>query len=167
MFTLTVSLDSLSLYIVAVDILILLTYVLYIYQKKRNLEKAIQKITVFITDYFMHTGAEVQVSCFKVDGNKRFVTLIESQPLKRFRYSNVLESNIISHIYKITGYIVEKIYWRFPVQVQRESYPQEEKYIKASEDTYFADIHTLTNTDGEYKVSEVSWDEFVNAKKKS
>jgi len=49
-----------------------------------------------------------------IEGMKRFVTLIESQPLKRFRYSNVLENNLIAHIYQKTGNTVEKIFWRFP-----------------------------------------------------
>ena len=165
MFTLTISLDSLALYIVAADILILLTYILYIFEKKRRIEQAINKINIFITDYFMHTGAEVIVTSFKVSGDKRFVTMIESQPLKRFRYSNVLESNIISHIYKITSCTVEKIFWRFPVHGQTSENTGDEA-IQKNEDTYFSDIKTLSNKDGEYKVSEVSWDEFENSKKK-
>jgi hypothetical protein len=72
MFTLTVSLDSFSLYIVAADILILLTYILYLYQKKRNIEKSINSISEFITQYFMSTGVEVQVTCFRLEENNRF-----------------------------------------------------------------------------------------------
>lgn len=166
MFTLTVSLDSLSLYIVAADVLILLTYILYLFQKKRNLEKSIKSITEFITEYFMNTGAEVQVACFKLEGNKHFVTLIESEPLKRFRYSNVLESNLIAHIFKITGNVVEKIYWRFPVKIYKDVMTAEEKNNLESDDLYFSDAQALANTQAEYNVSEVSWDEYETSKKK-
>jgi len=93
------------------------------------LEKSINSISKFITQYFMRTGAEVQATCFKLEGNKRFVTLIESEPLKRFRYSNVLESNLIAHISKITGNVVVKIYWRFPVQLHKGSISADKKII--------------------------------------
>jgi len=189
MFTLTVSLDSLSLYIVAADVLILLVYVLYLLQKKRSLEKSIKSIAEFITVYFMNTGAEVQVTCFKLEGDHHFVTLIESAPLKRFRYSNVLESSLIAHIFKTTGNVVEKIYWRFPVPLQKDSIQKDamqedamqedaiqENVIVAeekntlntlvSDDLYFSDVQTLAKMQEEYNVSEVSWDEYEASKKK-
>ena len=160
MFTLTLTLDSLSMYIVAADILILLSYVLYLFHKKRQLEKATQHITDFITDYFTHTGAEVRVSCYQLEGMKRFVTLIESQPLKRFRYSNVLENNLIAHIYQKTGNTVEKIFWRFPVVMHQESIVDDEKSGIESDDAYFLDVPAKDFGNPSYKVSEASWDEF-------
>lgn len=166
MLTLTVSLDSLSLYIVAADIVLLLSYVLYIFHGKRRLEKSIEDITDFIKDYFMHTGAEVQVTCFKLDGNRRYVTLIESQPLKRFRYSNVLESNLIGHVFKVTGNVIEKIYWRFPVQLNQNAIAVEEK-TNTEDDLYFSEVHTLAESRAEYNVNEVSWDEFERSKKET
>ena len=167
MFTLTISLDALAIYIVAADIVILLTYILYIFYKKRQLNKSIENITAFITEYFRNSGTEVQVTCFKLEGNKRFVTLIESQPLKRFRYSNILESNLTSHIFKVTGNVVEKIYWRFPMQLQKVALAATEKNSLASDDLYFSDGYALAEAQGEYKVSEVSWDEFESSKKEN
>ncbi len=164
MITLTLTLDSLSTYIVIIDILGLLLYVLYLFHKKRALEQSIQNITDFITDYFTHTGADVHVTCFKLDGHKRFVTLIESQPLKRFRYSNVLENNLISHIYQKTGNTVEKIYWRFPVQVRKEEVVAEARGEALADDGYFLDIHSAADANASIKVSEASWDEFKSAK---
>ncbi len=160
MFTLTLTLDSLSMYIVAADIVILLSYVLYLFHKKRELEKATQHITEFITDYFTHTGAEVRVSCYQLEGMRRFVTLIESQPLKRFRYSNVLENNLIAHIYQKTGNTVEKIFWRFPVVMHQESMVDDEKSGLESDDAYFLDVPSTNFGSPTYKVSEASWDEF-------
>ncbi|OYZ38893.1 MAG: hypothetical protein B7Y16_10155, partial [Methylotenera sp. 24-45-7] len=114
----------------------------------------------FITDYFTHTGAEVRVSCYQLEGLRRFVTLIESQPLKRFRYSNVLENNLIAHIFQKTGNTVEKIYWRFPVVMHRDAMLEEAKAEVETDDAYFLDVQNATNGSPTYKVSEASWDEF-------
>jgi hypothetical protein len=168
MFTLTISLDSLSIYIVAVDILVLLIYILYLFQKKRALDASIKSISSFITVYFMNTGAEVKVSCFKVEGDKHFVTLVESKPLKRFRYSNVLENNLISHIFKTTGNVVEKIYWRFPIQLSKADDDTADAGDQFNDDTYFTDVPALVTVkpDIDYSVSELSWDEFQGLNKK-
>jgi len=160
MFTLTVSLDSFSLYIVAADILILLTYILYLYQKKRNIEKSINSISEFISQYFMSTGVEVQVTCFRLEENKRFVTLIESEPLQRFRYSNVLERNLIAHISKTTDNVVEKIYWRFPLHLHKDTIGIDEKNNLEINDFYFLDTQDLDKSKSGYKISEASWGEF-------
>ena len=163
MFVLTLTLDSLSVYIVAADIVILLSYVLYLIRKKRELQKATQKITEFITDYFTHTGADVRVSCYQIEGLRRFVTLIESQPLKRFRYSNVLENNLIAHIFQKTGNTVEKIYWRFPVVMHKDAIMEEAKPEVENEDAYFLDVDSASTESATYKVSEASWDEFKSS----
>ena len=165
MLTLTLSLDSLSIYVVLTDVVILLSYVLYIFQKKRNLEKSIKKISDFIMDYFSNSGVEVHASCFKVDGKKRFVAFIESQPLKRFRYSNVLEQNLVSHILRLTGCTVEKVFWRFPIQLNREAMLVDGGNGLNQDDPYFSDRTTITEasnneTSKDINVSEVSWEEF-------
>lgn len=168
MFTLTVSLDSTALHIVALDMLGLFSYILYLNHKKRKIEKSINHITDFITDYFINTGADVQVTCFKLDGDKHFVTLIQSKPLKRFRFSNILETNLIAHIYKKTGNVVEKIYWRFPVEIRDEAIITESEVIQSvnetSDDAYFVDVQAAAEANGGYKVSEASWDEFKDQK---
>lgn len=162
MFTLTVSLDSLSMYIVAIDVLALFSYILFVFQKKRKLEYATRRISDFVREYFLNTGVEVQVNCFKLQDSRHFVVIIESAPLKRFRYSNVLESNLITHILSITGNVVEKIYWRFPVQLAKDV-RLEGGGNSLEIDDYFSEVHALNKA--EYSVSEVSWAEFDAQKK--
>jgi len=164
MFTLTISLNSLALYIVAADVLILLSYILYILHKKRQLNKGKAAITDFITGYFGNIGAEPRVTCFKLDANNHFVTLIESEPLKVFRYSIILENNLISHIFKTTGIVVEKIYWRFPIKLSRETVAISDGNNLADDDAYFSDVHAMAKAQDEYKVSEVPWDQYENSK---
>lgn len=167
MFTLTVSLDSLAVYIVAAGVVILLTYILYILNKKRLLDKSIKSITEFIESYFMNTGVGVQVTCFKLEGNKRFVVLIQSQASKRFRCSNVLEGDLITHISDVTGNIVEKIYWRFPINLTKDLITAAEKNSLESDDLYFSEGYVIAEAAREYKVSEVSWDQYEAQKKKN
>lgn len=165
MLTLTISLDSLALYIVAADVLLLLSYILYIFHKKRQLDKAKSAITDFITGYFNDSGAETRVTCFKLEGNNHFVVLIESEPLKRFRYSIILENNLISHIFKTTGTVVEKIYWRFPIKPSREIVAAPDgNNLADDDDAYFSDVHAWAKAQGEYQVSEVPWDQYENSK---
>ena len=164
MFTLTVSLDSLALYIVAADVIVLFSYILYKINQKRQLDKAVNKITSFIAEYFSNSGAAVRVSCFKLAGGQlNFVTLIESEPLKRFRYSIILETNLISHIHETTGLVIEKIYWRFPIKPSREGIAEPDGG-NAEDDTYFSDAYTLGKARGIYQVSETSWDQYENSK---
>lgn len=164
MFTLTISLNSLALYIVAADVLILFSYILYIFHRKRQLNKARDAITDFIAGYFNGSGAETRVTCFKLDDNNHFVTLIESEPLKRFRYSIILENNLISHIFKTTGIVVEKIYWRFPIKPSPKIIATLDGDNLADDDAYFSDVHAWAKGQGEYQVSEVPWDQYENSK---
>jgi len=64
MFTLTISFNSVAAYIVAADLVLLLSYVLFIMNKKKKLERTIARITDFVTEYFLNTGVEVLVTSF-------------------------------------------------------------------------------------------------------
>ena len=168
MITLTISLNSISFYLVLIDVLAILFYGLYFFHKKRTLEKNVNAITQFVLDYFMSSGTEVKVKCFQVPGNKRFITLIESEPMKRFRYSNVLESSLIGHIHRVTGTTVEKIYWRFPIQNSINLAETDENIgsdASSSDDGYYTDPYLKEKQSQEYKVSEATWDEFIEVKK--
>lgn len=167
MITLTISLNSMSFYLVIIDVLAILFYTLYIFHKKRILEKNVNAITQFVQDYFMSSGTEVEVKCFQVPGHKRFITLIQSEPMKRFRYSNVLESSLIGHIHRMTGNTVEKIYWRFPIHnaINLMDTDENRDTDSASDDSYLTDPYLKEKQLQEYKVSEATWDEFIEEKK--
>ncbi|MSP86470.1 MAG: hypothetical protein EXR38_04180 [Methylotenera sp.] len=81
---------------------------------------------------------------------------IQSTPLKRFRFSNILENNLIAHIFRITGSQVEKIYWRFPVTPPNDPMFSEENSKLGNADPYISEMRAAT-VDG-YMVSEENWD---------
>lgn len=164
MLTLTLNLDALSFYIVVADVVLLLCYVLYIKHRDRQREQAIKVITSFITEYFSNSGTEARVSCYRLDRDRHFVVLIESEPLKRFRYSNILENNLINHVHKVTGNTVEKIYWRFPVQISQQTILPYETAGSSDEDDYFSQEPEKNKLQPGYGVAEISWEEFEDTK---
>lgn len=161
MITLTLSLDSLAVYLVMIDILVLLTYILFIFHKKRKLERAIAKVSEFVSDYFMNSGISVKVTSYQKPGENHFITMIESQPLKRFRYSSVIERNLIDHIDSVTGIQVDKIYWRFPLHMQNDQMLAEAS--DAQPDAYLNERKEAMRILEDYKVSDASWDDFSNS----
>lgn len=163
MITLTLSLDSLAVYLVVADILVLLSYVLYILHRKRKLERAIAKVSEFVTDYFMNSGISVKVMSYQKPGESHFVTMIESQPLKRFRYSSVIERNLIDHIESAIGVQIDKIFWRFPLHMQNDQMLAEAP--DNASDAYLEESKEAIRISENYKVSEASWDDFSEQSK--
>jgi len=160
MFTLNLTLDAFSVYIVVADVIALLLYVLYLRQKKRRLDKAAERISQFVKGYFMNTDTEVKVNCVRLDSHISFIVFIESNPLKSFRYSNLLETSLISHIEQVTGHSVEKIYWRFPIQLRDYEAPVQAEVSAENNDAYFSDVAEQAKAKTDYNVSEVPWEEF-------
>ena len=160
MFTLNLTLDAFSVYVVVADIIALILYVLYLHYKKKRLDKAAEKISQFVKGYFMNTGTEVKVNCIKLDNHVSFVVFIESSPLKSFRYSNLLETSLIAHIEQVTGHSVEKIYWRFPLPLREYDAPVQPEVTPHNNDAYFSDVQEQSHAKVDYNVSEVSWEEF-------
>jgi hypothetical protein len=158
MLTFTITLDSLAFYIAVFDVVVLLSYVLWIFQRNRKRDRTIKIISDFIVQYFSNSGTAVQVTMTPTK-NKNFIAMVESEPIKRFRYSNIIESNLISHIYKLTGFMVEKIYWRFPVMLSKDTVVTLESDEQQERDLYFEEP-ALAQSHSEYKVSEVTWDQF-------
>lgn len=153
MFTLTFSLDSVALYALGANLLALICFVLVLYLAKKNRQRAHAKIIDFVTEYFLNTGIEVLVSCSQDPISKQTHVQIESAPLKRFRFSNILESNLIGHIARITGEKVDKIYWRFPVPAQNDAMFSEKNSPLAEDDPYLFEMRAAA-TDG-YTVTEI------------
>jgi len=164
MITVSLTLDSFTTYVVVGDIVLLLSYVFYVIQKKKRIEKSINSITNFIAAYFIDDGPGIKVSCYKLEGNKRFVALIESPPLKRFRYYNLLESNLIIRIFDVTGNTLEKVYWRFPITLHKGEIAVPEDDSSADKDLYFSTGVDLAQKQNDIKVGEVSWDEYEKNK---
>jgi len=97
--------------------LALLGYGIYRYLKARRYKEKAARISKEIINYFRKTGVDVIVVSTNLKGDERFTALIESEPMKRFRLSHIIEYKMRDHIHKTCGLELECIYWRFPVKV--------------------------------------------------
>jgi hypothetical protein len=79
-------------------------------QKARN-----DAVAEAVVSYFRHTGVGIAAGCISLSPN-RYTVIIESQPMKRFRLSHIIEATVKDHVKKTCGLEVDKIYWRFPIQ---------------------------------------------------
>lgn len=81
--------------------------------RKRALSTAAIRAT--IVEYFRRSGVTVSADCILTDDG-RYTVLVESEPMKRFRLSHIIEMTLREHVRKASGVELDKIYWRFPVK---------------------------------------------------
>src|SRR3989344_1819645 len=144
----------------------LLLYTGVIRYRRYRLERQAEAAARLIADYFRQHGFEVVARCFSILGGQRFVAVVESPPLKRFRYSHIIESSLILHLQQTAGVTVDKIFWRFPLAWQgSEALPAAGKSVE--EDPYFAEHQArLQQTLGSYQIEDASWESYQSSLRK-
>jgi len=101
--------------ILAVLVIGILAYVGSIKLKARRAERNVVLIRSAIIEYFRRTGVQVAADCTSFDGD-RFTAVVESEPMKRFRLSHIIEMTVREHVRKTCDLELDKIYWRFPIK---------------------------------------------------
>ncbi|MGZ3254193.1 MAG: hypothetical protein ACXU7D_07795 [Burkholderiaceae bacterium] len=156
-------------------------YIVFIGRKSRLAKQNAARISKEIILYFRKTGVEVLAVSTNLQGDERFTALIESEPMKRFRLSHIIEFTLRDHIQKTCGLELESIYWRFPLkEANQHVFPSkldDDKPVTimpAGPET--AEANKLVSTD-EYineglvpykdvpkiEVTELSWEKFEEA----
>ncbi|MBI4988074.1 MAG: hypothetical protein HZC23_04560 [Rhodocyclales bacterium] len=138
----------------------------YVHAARRRQRKAVadsHRIAHAVKDYFARSGAQISAQCLSVQG--RFLVLVESEPLKRFRYSHIVEASLIGHVEKALGLHVERVFWRFPLPVGASS-AQDTADLKPDrrDDEYVTQGIRAAQTNPDYHVAEDSWDQFERAR---
>ncbi|HVL76609.1 MAG TPA: hypothetical protein VM406_11385 [Noviherbaspirillum sp.] len=114
----TLAADALTmtlLVLLAVAFVAALAYALRLRGRARQGERESQAIAATLVEYFRRSGVTVATDCVRgADG--RYTALIESEPMKRFRLSHIIEMTLRDHVRKATGLELDRIYWRFPVK---------------------------------------------------
>jgi hypothetical protein len=154
-----------------------LAYVALTMRKSRRIKQHAEIIAKEIVVYFRKTGVEVTAVCTNLLGDERYTALIESEPMKRFRLSHIIEFKLRDHIHKTCNLELECIYWRFPLkQTTQHIFPTQADDNPATvipEGATAPDTAALTSTD-EYineglvpykdvpkiEVTELSWEKF-------
>jgi hypothetical protein len=165
MLTLTATFDVTMLYFVAANIICILGYVLMLKRRSRVIKRNSERISTTIVAYFRENGSEVAVECISRDAGQQFVALVTSKPNKRFRNSHIVELVLATHVRKVCGLDLERVYWCFPVKAKQDAAPRDVALGDAhapgkGEDDYFDEEgSTLTRPPG-YRVRELSRERF-------
>jgi hypothetical protein len=128
-------------------------------RRARRQKRKINAVTHAIIDYFKQSGIGVAAGCVSFSHN-RFTVFIESEPMKRFRLSHIIEATLRDHVKKACGLEVEKIYWRFPIrQVAADAAGKEEK-PKEDTDEYINEGLVNYRHLPKVEAEELSWENF-------
>lgn len=115
MFLQTGSVDFWIVLLAAACLLAALVYVMVLKNRMRREKRHVAAVSATIIDYFRRSGVEVSVGSV-MQGNKRFTAFIESEPMKRFRLSHIIEATLREHVLRSCGMELDKVYWRFPIK---------------------------------------------------
>jgi hypothetical protein len=120
-------------------------------------------VAAAVADYFAHSGVRVGAQCLPIEG--RYLVLVESEPLKRFRYSHIVEASLIAHVEKTLGLQVDRVFWRFPLPVgTAAAHDAADVRPALREDEYVAEGLRAAKTKPEYHVAEDSWEQYEKAR---
>ncbi|HYD94144.1 MAG TPA: hypothetical protein VEC01_02370 [Noviherbaspirillum sp.] len=84
--------------------------------KERRARRHAALIRNTIIEYFRRSGVAVSADATTFDNSGRYTAIVESEPMKRFRLSHIIEMTLRDHVRKSCGLELDKIYWRFPIK---------------------------------------------------
>jgi hypothetical protein len=99
-----------------ITVLGMLTYLIREKRRAARGRKRLDQVCAALVEYFRKTGVGVSVGCVNLQGD-RFTAFVESEPMKQFRLSHIIEIALRDHVKKSCGVELDKIYWRFPIKV--------------------------------------------------
>lgn len=102
--------------LVALILMGIVAYAIVITVKARGEKRKLAAITDALIDYFRKTGLEVSAGCTILAGSQYFTAVIETEPMKRFRLSHIIEIALRDHVRKACGLELGKVFWRFPIK---------------------------------------------------
>ena len=111
--------DAVTLTLIAVLAALIIGIFAYVGKTKAKASRTRRHaalIRMTIIDYFRRSGVEVSADATSFDGSDRYTAIVESEPMKRFRLSHIIEMTLREHVRKSCGLELEKIYWRFPIK---------------------------------------------------
>lgn len=108
--------EGILLALFALSLLAALAYIAIGKFNARRERRNISMISLILTEYFRKSGVAVSVGCVAVPRTRRFTAFIESEPMKRFRLSHIIEMTLREQVHKTCGLELANVYWRFPIK---------------------------------------------------
>lgn len=168
--------DLVLLALVAIFLLAALAYIAIGKLRTRRERRHIHAISITLTEYFRKSGVAVSVACVTVPGTGGFIALIESEPMKRFRLSHIIEMTLREQVHKTCGLALANVYWRFPIkEVTREastagaasssdpSVAEDENKAAKHADDYINEGLVHYRDLPKFEVTELPWETFQQA----
>lgn len=117
-----------------------------------------------IVEYFRKTGVGVSVSCVSLHHDGKVTAFVESEPMKQFRLSHIIEMSLREHLSKSLSLELERVFWRFPIKVAaRESdaaVGKDGKSKATSHDDYINEGLVNYKDLPKFEATEIPWEKF-------
>lgn len=157
--SLTFNLTALNF--VGMIVIVLLGYVLFIKYQARKRARDMALVRNQVLAFFAAAELQVEVTCFSAADTRKFTVCIDSQRLRKFKFSNFVEMVVIRYLARTTNVPVERIYWRFSMPTENENEMLSPIDSLAAEGMGVEDSGEVEPIAGDdYKVAEASWDQF-------
>jgi hypothetical protein len=151
--------DPLTLTLLAIVVVLaigIIARLLTVRLAARRQQKETAAVRTTIVDYFRRSGVAVSVDCVRLcDG--ALIAMIESEPMKRFRLSHIIEMTVREQVRKGCGVELDKIYWRFPIKEGAEA---DSRKPKQDSDEYINEGLEHYRHLPKTEVEELPWESF-------
>jgi type II secretory pathway pseudopilin PulG len=147
--------DAVTLTLLAVLAALIIGILAYLRAAKAKAQRAKRDAALIrstIIDYFRRSGVAVSADAACFDDSGRYTAIVESEPMKRFRLSHIIEMTLREHVRKSSGLELEKIYWRFPIKEATQAVA-----VNAPRDG-----EAKPETGAQEQVEEVPTDDYIN-----
>lgn len=144
----------------AVIALVVAVWLLIVYIRSRNRQRQAMAMRAAIVQYFRKSGVEVSVECV-LSGKYSYTAYIESEPMKQFRLSHIIETTLRDYLHNLHRLTLDKVYWRFPIRKDANMNVGEEANKK--NDDYFTEGLLNARNLPKAEVAETSWETFEEA----
>ena len=113
--TITINFDLPMLLLFGVNLLGIFGYFGILRLRTHRLMRVRERIVGEVSTYFSKIGVTASAEVIELPAGGHFTIFADTEPLKRFRHSHIVEMMLIGQVKNATGYIVDKVYWRFPL----------------------------------------------------
>ncbi|MDB5761769.1 MAG: hypothetical protein JWQ21_764 [Herminiimonas sp.] len=146
--TATITFNLSIMYFVAANVIAILAYVLTVKYRVRRNQRNLDVLTNAIVQYFRLTGVEVSVNCTSLANDKHFIAFIDSEPMKRFRLSSMIEMSLMDHISTTCDLKLDTVYWRFKIRkgVRDDEYIRDGLASYELEESTLEDFNTASKS---------------------
>jgi hypothetical protein len=138
----------------------IVAYAVSVKAKARRRARDAAVIRTAIVDYFRRSSVQVEAECTTLGSG--YIVVVESEPMKRFRLSHIIEMTVREHVRKTCGVELDKRYWRFPIRDAAEGTAGQEpvKKAEAGSDEYINEGLEHYRHIPKPEVTEVPWESF-------